>query len=138
MGLVTQAWSSEKRLALVIGNGTYKHTTRLPNTLNDASSIAVELRKLDFIVYEGLDLNHNAFGKILDKFTHDLKGADVGLLFYAGHGMQINGQNYLLSVDAGLKTPAALKTESIRTPWPKASFAVRRCCSVTLSTCTPR
>ena len=89
-------------VALVIGNSAYQHTPRLDNPKNDAADMAAALRKLGFQVIEGFDLDKAAFDAMVRDFGTALKAAEVGLFFYAGHGMQVSGHNYLVPVDAKL------------------------------------
>ncbi len=91
-----------KRVALVIGNSAYESAPVLKNPRNDAQAISAVLTKLGFDVVKGIDLTHVDFARIVGQFRKKLKGADVGLFFYAGHGLQVNGSNYLAPVDAVL------------------------------------
>src|SRR5262245_34637475 len=86
----------QRRVALVVGNSAYRHTPRLENPGNDAADMGAALKKLGFHVVEGFDLDKAAFDAIVSEFTAALKNADVGLFFYAGHGMQVSGRNYLV------------------------------------------
>ncbi len=105
---------AEKRIALVIGNSAYQHTGELKNPRNDAADIAAALKRLKFEVFEGLDLDKRAMEVTIRKFALGLKDADVALFFYAGHGLQVNGQNYLVPIDARLEDASALDFEMIR------------------------
>src|SRR5690606_16016751 len=96
--------SAEKRVALVIGNSAYDNTAPLKNPSNDATDIAETLRALDFEVIDGTDLSKREMEKRIRAFADKLVGADVGLFFYAGHGLQVDGRNYLAPVDATLKS----------------------------------
>ena len=98
----------QRRIALVIGNSAYVKTPELTNPHNDAKAIAEALVGLEFEVIEGFDLSKSDFDKKVLSFARKLKGADVGLFFYAGHGLQVNGRNYLVPVDAELEDEAAL------------------------------
>ena len=104
----------EKRVALVIGNAAYAHAPRLDNPANDAKDMAAALRKLGFDVIEGIDLDETNMRRTVKRFAEMLTGGDVGLFFYAGHGLQVNGQNYLVPVDAKLQTAAGLDFELVR------------------------
>ena len=84
--------------ALVIGNGSYK-AKPLSNSRNDAASISQKLKTLGFKVTEGSDLTRRSFRDILIEFADRAKDADVTIFFYAGHGMQLGGINYLLPTD---------------------------------------
>jgi tetratricopeptide (TPR) repeat protein len=92
-----------RRVALVIGNGAYQHVTALPNPASDARSIAKNLRDIGFDVSEGLDLDTAAMKKIADDFLLKAAQAQVAVLYYAGHGVQIDGRNYLVPVDVRLQ-----------------------------------
>lgn len=105
---------AEKRVALVIGNSTYKHAPELTNPRNDASDMAVALKALGLEVIEGIDLGKAGLEQKIREFSIALQEADVGVFFYAGHGLQVNGNNYLVPVDAELSTVAALEFEMIR------------------------
>jgi uncharacterized caspase-like protein len=105
---------AQRRVALVVGNSGYRNTPRLENPKNDAADVSAALKKLDFQVVEGFDLDKAAFDAIVREFAAALKGADVGLFFYAGHGMQVSARNYLVPVDAKLTTVSALDIEMVR------------------------
>jgi uncharacterized caspase-like protein len=101
--LFCQPAFAEKRVALVVGNSTYENVPRLTNPGNDARLIADTLRSLGFdLIGDGaqLDLNESDFRRTVQTFGRRLQGADVGLFYYAGHGVQIRGSNYLVPVDA--------------------------------------
>jgi uncharacterized caspase-like protein len=102
------------RVALVIGNSEYKHTPRLENPGNDAADIAAVLKKLGFTVLEGRDLDKAAMDRKVRDFAQALSGAQAGLFFYAGHGLQVSGQNYLVPVDAELKAASGIDFELVR------------------------
>lgn len=104
----------EKRVALVIGNGAYKNTIELPNAPNDARAIAGKLRQLGFTVVEGVDLTQAGMTDKLKEFSRTLANADVGLFFYAGHGLQVAGENYLVPVDAALRQERDLDFETLK------------------------
>jgi uncharacterized protein len=105
---------AEKRVALVIGNSKYKHAGELTNPKNDAAGMTAALKKVGFQVLGGVDLDKAAFDKAIKEFAEALSGADVGLFFYAGHGLQVAGQNYLVPVDAELTSATALEFEMVR------------------------
>jgi uncharacterized caspase-like protein len=104
LALMTAPANAERRVALVIGNGAYKHASVLPNSVGDAGAIASLLRKINFDVIEGADLDRDALVSHLSAFRQKAEGADVALLFYAGHGAAVPGRNYLIPVDAHLKS----------------------------------
>jgi hypothetical protein len=106
--------AQDKRLALIIGNSAYRHAPRLENPANDAHDLADRFATLGFEVRKGMDLDKMGMDKVIREFAEALTGARVGLFFYAGHGLQVSGHNYLVPVDAKLDTPAALDFELIR------------------------
>lgn len=91
-----------KRLSLIIGNAEYRHGGRLKNPINDANGMNVSLKRLNFdtLKYENADLK--TMKRAINTFGNKLKTYDVGLFFYAGHGIQVSGVNYLIPVDAKL------------------------------------
>ena len=92
-----------KRVALVIGNSSYINVPRLVNPANDARLTADTLRSLGFTLVGGgaqLDLDKGGIDRVVRAFGAQLQGADVGLFYYAGHGVQVSGANYLIPVDA--------------------------------------
>ena len=102
------------RVALVIGNSKYLHATQLANPANDAADISQVLRKLGFDVIEGRDLDRRGMEDRIRAFGRKLEaGADLALLFYAGHGMQVGGRNYLVPVDAKLERSGDLTLDTI-------------------------
>ncbi len=105
--------SAEKRVALVIGNSAYQHTGTLKNPSNDATDMARTLRELDFEVIDGTDLTKRDMVKRIRTFADKVRGADVGLFYYAGHGLQVNGRNFLAPVDAKLSSDVDLDFEAV-------------------------
>jgi hypothetical protein len=93
----------EKRIALVIGNADYLSGNVLQNPLNDAKAIAGALKNVGFTVLLYLNADIKTMRKAMDEFGEQLKQYTVGLFYYAGHGMQVKGDNYLVPVDASLK-----------------------------------
>ncbi|WP_409998774.1 caspase family protein [Bradyrhizobium sp. SZCCHNS2022] len=95
--------SAEKRIALVVGNSNYQNVTPLGNPRNDARLMAETLRSLGFSLVAGgpqIDLDKAAFDAALQKFGNAIMGADVALFYYAGHGVQVAGRNFLVPVAA--------------------------------------
>ena len=103
-----------RRVALVIGNSTYKHAGELANPTNDAADMATELKKLGFEIIEGTNLDKAAMDRKIRDFAATLTGADAGIFFYAGHGLQVGGINYLVPIDAQMTTATALDFEMVR------------------------
>jgi uncharacterized caspase-like protein len=106
--------ATQNRVALVIGNADYRHSRKLDNPRNDARDVASTLRKLGFQVIEGLDLDKAAFDAKLREFVALLNDAEVAVFFYAGHGLQVSGHNYLVPTDAQLTTNSAFDVEMVR------------------------
>lgn len=100
------AAAAQERVALVIGNSNYRHITPLINPRNDAEDITAKLTGLGFTVMGGTDLDRTALVGELIKFGRAAEKADVALVFYAGHGVRVNGQNYVVPVDAQVEFAA--------------------------------
>ena len=109
----TIAFASETRVALVMGNSAYQHAAVLDNPKNDATDMAAAVEKLGFEVIKGLDLDKSGMDRTIRQFAEALRGPAVGMFFYAGHGLQVNGRNYLVPIDAELKTAEALDFEMV-------------------------
>jgi uncharacterized caspase-like protein len=105
--------NAERRVALVVGNSDYAQAATLHNPRNDASDLAAALKKLGFEVVLGLDLDHQRFADTIDQFARLLDDADVGLFFYAGHGLQLDEKNYLVSTNAKLDSEFLVSAETI-------------------------
>jgi Flp pilus assembly protein TadD len=101
------------RLALVIGNGAYVNATALANPPNDAAAVAKTLREIGFEVVEGTNLDRAGMERVVREFLRKAPGARLTLLYYAGHGMQVEGKNYLVPVDAKLAAPSDLPFETL-------------------------
>src|SRR5262249_26222082 len=89
--LLASVAQAEKRVALVIGNSVYEHAGTLTNPKNDAADVAAALKKLDFQVLDAFDLDKAAFDRKVRDFAAALQGAEAGLFFFAGHGLQVAG-----------------------------------------------
>ena len=105
--------AAQDRVALVVGNSKYISVNVLPNAGNDARATARTLRAIGFDVAEGLDLDRNGMERLIREFLRGAANARVALFFYAGHGLQVDGRNYLLPVDAKLESPSDLSFETI-------------------------
>ena len=105
-----------RRVALVVGNGAYRSVDRLPNTANDARLIASTLRAQGFELVGGgpqLDLDRATLSQAIQAFGKALAGADVGLFYYSGHGLQVSGVNWLVPVDANPGRPQDLDFQMV-------------------------
>jgi uncharacterized caspase-like protein len=100
-------------LALVLGNSNYQAVPVLDNPANDAADLTTALRSIGFDVIEQRDGTRDAMANAVRDFSKRLSGADVALFFYAGHGLQMNGENHLLPVDAKIETPADVRFNTV-------------------------
>ena len=108
--------AAEKRVALVIGNSAYKNVAPLDNPVKDARLMADTLSSIGFtLIGNGaqLDLDKDAMSDVLEKFGHELSGADVALFYYAGHGVQVRDKNYLVPVGANPTRQADISLQMI-------------------------
>src|SRR6218665_1157964 len=101
LGMASAAMSAQ-RVALVIGNADYENVSVLPNTINDATAVSQSLERLGFEVVFRTDLNKALLEQTLADFSDRASGADQAVFYYAGHGMELEGENYLIPIDAGL------------------------------------
>ena len=104
--------ASGKRLALVIGNSAYRDAP-LKNPVNDARALGTKLRSLGFDVMIGENLGQRDMTRLIARFGERLAGNDVGMFFFAGHGIQIKGKNYLIPVDAQIGSENSVRAEAV-------------------------
>ena len=104
---------AEKRVALVIGNGAYENAPKLDNAVFDARAVADAFRKLGFQVVDGYDLNIAEMRAKVSEFAADLPDAKSAVIYYAGHGISVDEENYLIPTDIVLKSPTDLDLGSI-------------------------
>ncbi|GGH25106.1 Uncharacterized protein, contains caspase domain [Cribrihabitans marinus] len=90
---------AQERLALVIGNDSYDHVPRLDKAVADARAIASKLRGMGFETLEGIDVDRRMMNRRISEFTARLEPGDTAFVFFAGHGVEIDGENYLLPTD---------------------------------------
>jgi uncharacterized caspase-like protein len=101
---LSQPALAEKRVALIFGNSAYLSVARLTNPANDSEAVATTLKEMGFEVVElKRDLNAAAMRRALRDFSDNVRDADIAIVYYAGHGIEINGDNYLIPVDAVLE-----------------------------------
>lgn len=103
-----------KRLAIVIGNGSYLHSPELANPVNDARSIRDALQGLGFDVFEFENISQAQMKMAIDNFGTRLKNYSTGLFFYAGHGIQSKGQNYLIPIDANIQSEQQIEYDCVQ------------------------
>ncbi|WP_181184027.1 caspase family protein, partial [Prosthecodimorpha hirschii] len=107
------AGAAGKRVALVIGNAAYPNAP-LVNAVNDADAMEALFKKAGFdAVIAGKDLDRASMSRILDAFQDEARGADIAVVFYSGHGIEVSGMNYLVPVDARLTTDREVKYQAI-------------------------
>src|SRR3981189_3756607 len=97
----------EQRIALVIGNSNYQNAVQLPNPANDAKAVAQLLNTGGFEVISATDLSHNQMIQAIQDFSGKIAGRGpkpVAMVYYAGHGVQLAGENYLVPVDANISS----------------------------------
>ena len=108
-----QTQTSQKRLALVIGNGSYTSAPLLKNPPNDARDMAATLTALGFEVSSGINVNQREMKRLVREFGQKLKGGGSGLFYYAGHGVQSKGRNYLIPIDAEIQSEAEVEDSGV-------------------------
>jgi uncharacterized caspase-like protein len=114
---------AEKRVALVIGNSAYQKVAKLPNPSNDASAVAAMLKSAGFdSVDSRLNVSASDLRKTLREFAARARDADIAVVYYAGHGIELDGTNYLIPVDASLETDGDVLDETV--PLERVLFAV--------------
>jgi len=115
IGLLASATlaGTERRLALVIGNSDYEHSTPLRNPINDARAMAATLAGLGFDLVEGYDLTRSEMDGVLRRFAREARQSDINIFFYAGHGMSVGGTNYIVPTDAEFLDETALDFEAV-------------------------
>jgi len=107
------AATSVKRVALVIGNGAYLSAPPLKNPPNDARDMAATLRTLGFDVVSGINVNQKDMKRLIREFGMKLKNGGSGLFYYAGHGVQSKGRNYLIPIDADIQSEAEVEDSGV-------------------------
>ncbi len=125
LAMLIMAWPAfaENRVALVVGNAAYQNASALANPRNDARAIAEKLAGIGFDVILREDLDGQGFRVALGEFSEAALNADIALFFYAGHGIELAGQNFLIPVDAKMKSEATAQFETV--PLEQVLTAVR-------------
>lgn len=114
IGSGTVGAGEKKRVALVIGNSEYEHVSSLSNPANDAADISKSLERIGFQVTTGLNLDYNGMRLAVRDFTEAAADADIVMVYFAGHGIEIENTNYLIPVNATLKSDRDVEFEAIR------------------------
>ena len=108
------AATAERRVALIIGNSSYKNVVALPNPAKDAAAVAAMFKKAGFDVVESkLDLGNTAMRRAVREFTGIARNADIAVVYYAGHGIEFDGTNHPIPVDAELASDVDVDDETI-------------------------
>src|ERR1700692_226584 len=103
-----------KRVALVIGNSNYQNVVALTNPANDAAAIAEMFRKAAFDVVDSRrDLKSQEMRRALRDFGDKARGADIAVIYFAGHGLEVDGSNYVVPVDAVLDCAVGVEAEGV-------------------------
>ena len=112
--VVLKEMEQENRVALVIGNNTYQRPlTVLSNTTNDSKAIRDILANRGFDVIYRENVSHRSFNAVLEKFYEKLSQGGVGLLYFSGHGLEFDGQNYLIPTDAKIRAKSDTQYEAV-------------------------
>ena len=102
-----------QRVALVLGNSNYESVGLLRNPANDATALAEALKRLQFSVTLAMDLDKSSFESALADFSEASSGAEIALIYYAGHAIEMNGQNFLIPTDAKLTSDSRVAFETV-------------------------
>jgi Caspase domain len=104
---------AQSRVALVIGNSAYRNTSQLQNTENDATDIAASFQRLGFSVKTLHNATFDDMRRALLQFGRDARGSEMAVVYFAGHGMEVGGENWLIPVDAELRSDRDVENEAI-------------------------
>ena len=113
LSFVSPALAQQARVALVIGYGAYEKVPELPNPTRDAADIGRALERLDFKITQVKNANAQEMRKAVVEFGRAAEGADLAVVFYAGHGMEVSGENWLIPVSAELRSDTDIESEAI-------------------------
>lgn len=114
LAIISIAGTAEaRRVALVIGNSSYKNVAPLENPGNDANDVAVTFERLGFEVLKVKDGTFDSMRRGLLDFARRARGSEIAIVFFAGHGMEVGGENYLIPIDAELKADVDVDHEAI-------------------------
>ncbi|MBR0778691.1 caspase family protein [Bradyrhizobium diazoefficiens] len=104
---------ADDRVALVIGNSAYRKITSLPNTSNDANDVAAALRRLGFSSKVVLDGTFDDMRRAILQLGRDAREADMAIIYFAGHGIEVGGENWLIPIDAELRSDMDAESEAV-------------------------
>ncbi len=105
--------AAEKRVALVIGNANYINAAKLPNPVNDANAVGAMLENAGFTVETRTDLGNMEMRRVIRDFSEQARDADIAVVYYAGHGLEVDGTNFLVPADAKLQRDTDVEDEAI-------------------------
>jgi uncharacterized caspase-like protein len=117
--LVATLWSAgenaqaQNRVALVVGNSNYKRVSSLPNPVHDSQDVAAALGRLNFKVTSIQDADFTTFRRALSDFNRAAPSADIAVIYFAGHGIEVDGENWLLPTDTELHSDVDASNEAI-------------------------
>jgi uncharacterized protein len=112
-GLWDGCAQAQNRVALIVGNGTYQNAPPLPTTLNDAADIAQSFERLGFATTKLFDASYEDFRRAIRRFNELTQNADLAVVYFGGHALAVGGENWLLPVDAELRTDLDVAEEAI-------------------------
>src|SRR5215470_18004209 len=125
-GVVTLAWAliafsgawcgcahAQSRIALIVGNSHYQNAPALPSTSNDAGDIAQSFERLGFATTKLVDATYEDFRRAIRRFNELAPNADIAAIYFGGHGLEANGENWLLPVDADLRSDLDVANDAI-------------------------
>lgn len=127
--------AGERRVALVIGNAAYPGVAALRNPANDAADIAAKLRKLNFSVTLKTNVGQKEMLRALTDFGENVRPGSEIVFFYAGHGMQVRGKNYLIPIDAEIRSEGSVSSEAVDVDQLLDKLALARLSIVVLDAC---
>ena len=104
---------AQNRVALIVGNGNYQNVPTLPTTLNDATDIAQSFERLGFATTKLFNASYDDFRRAIRRFNEQTQHAEVAVIYFGGHGLEVGGENWLLPVDADLRTDFDIAQEAI-------------------------
>jgi TPR repeat protein len=114
VGAADDACAASRRVALIIGNAAYASLPPLENSVNDATKVRDTLRDAGFETFFGANIGHLEIEELLRKFFRDVDNADIALIYYSGHGVQVAGDNFIVPVDAKLSTPYDIEQQTLK------------------------
>ena len=134
LGYAQLTAAAEQKIALVIGNSAYP-SAPLRNPVNDAKAMAEKLRQLGFDVTLRTNATQKDINRAVVQFGQKLASGSVGLFYYAGHGLQVRGKNFLIPVDAEIESEASVRSESVDVDQVLDQFSASRLSMVILDAC---